>query len=307
MLAHVTDPFVAGGLDLREVPNPEAADHEVVIEVRAYSINRGELDLLAQRTQHWRPGQDVAGTVVRAASDGSGPPAGTRVVGIADQAGWADQVCVSSQRVAALPDDVTFEQAASLPVAGLTALRALRTGPALLGRRVLVTGASGGVGEFAVQLAVSSGAEVIALVSGEHRIPAVRALGAHRVVTKVDESVGRLDLVLEGVGGQVLVDAVHHLAPGATLTTYGIASGSPRSKLAFFDFASAPLARIIGFFLYATGVDTFGTDLAMLADFVQRGTVVPQLGLVKDWSDTRGALDALRQRTVAGKVVLTRH
>src|SRR3954451_20235386 len=126
MLGHVTDPSAPGWLARREFPDPSPGRRALLIEVRAYAVNRGELSLLQQRADGWLPGQDVAGVVARAAADGSGPPEGTRVVGIADGGGWSALVPVPAHRVAPLPGDVTFADAAALPVAGLTALRALR-------------------------------------------------------------------------------------------------------------------------------------------------------------------------------------
>lgn len=304
MLGHVTDPSVPSGLDRRELPEPTPRDGEVVVEVAAYAVNRGELTLLQQRSEGWTPGQDLAGTVVVAAADGSGPPVGTRVVGLADQGGWSARAAVPTHRVAPLPDGVSFEQAASLPVAGLTALRALREGGPLIGRRVLVTGASGGVGSFAVQLARVAGAHVTGQVSGPHRTDAVRALGAHDVVVEIDDAPDPFDLVLDGVGGEVLVAAIRRLAPGGTAVAYGLASGE-RSELAFYDFATGPLGRLVGFFVYATDERTFGADLTVLAELVATGRLTPELGDVRDWSDTGAAVDALRRRQTRGKVVLT--
>ena len=196
-----------------------------------------------------------------------------------------------------------YKQAAALPVAGLTALRTLRTGGPLLGRRVLVTGASGGVGSFAVQLARIAGAKVTALVSGENRVAAAAALGASQVVTELSDDVGPFELAVDGVGGDVLVQAVHRLAPGGTLTAYGVAGGGT-STLAFYDFA--PLSRMLAFFIYRTGEETFGEDLRVLAELVAARQLDPRLGLVRDWTDTAAAVDALRKRSVTGKVVLSR-
>jgi NADPH:quinone reductase-like Zn-dependent oxidoreductase len=304
MLGHITDPNSPGGLDRRELPDPEPGPHETLVAVRAYAINRGELSLLEQRPDGWLPGQDVAGEVVAAAADGSGPPAGARVVGPADGGGWSERVAIPSHRLAALPGGVSFADAAALPVAGLTAYRALATGGPLLGRRVLVTGSTGGVGSFAVQLAVAAGARVTALVSSERRVDAASALGAHEVLTSLDGA-GPFDLVLEGVGGPVLADAIHALAPGGTVTAYGVAGGRPQTPLAFFDFAQAPLGRLIGFFVYATGEETFGADLAVLAGLVADGRLRVEKGVERDWADTRDAVQALRDRQVTGKVVLT--
>jgi NADPH:quinone reductase len=304
VLGHATDPAAEGGLDRRELPDPEPGDHEALIEVRAYAINRGELSLVEGRPDGWAPGQDLAGVVRRAASDGSGPAEGARVVGPADGGAWSELAVVPTHRLAVLPDEVSFEDAAALPVAGLTALRALRTGGPLLGRRVLVTGATGGVGSMAVQLAVAAGARVTALVSRPERADAARALGAHEVVTEIDDQVGPFDLVLEGVGGKVLADAIHRLAEHGTVTAYGVAGSREPTPLAFYDFAAGRLGRLIGFFIYATGEETFGEDLAVLAALVADGRLRVE-HTVRDWAETREALQALRDGGVSGKLVLT--
>ena len=153
MLSYVTDPGSPGGLALRSVPDPRPAANEAVVGVAGYSLNRGELALLEQRPEGWTPGQDIAGVVLAGAPDGSGPPIGARVFGVAHGGGWAEQVAVATYRLAVLPDDVDLADAAAVPISALTALRALRAAGTLLGRVVLVTGASGGVGGFAVQLA----------------------------------------------------------------------------------------------------------------------------------------------------------
>ncbi|MFI5040929.1 MAG: zinc-binding dehydrogenase [Acidimicrobiales bacterium] len=303
MLGHVTDPAEPGGLARRELPEPSPRANEIVVEVRAYGVNRGELSLLARRPNGWMPGQDVAGVVAVEARDGSGPAAGSRVVALADQGGWSERVAVPTHRVARLPAEVTFSQAAALPVAGLTAIRALRTGGPLLGGQVLVTGASGGVGHFAVQLARIGGAVVTALVSGPPRVAGVKSLGADHVVTVLDGT-GPFDLVLDGVGGTVLLDAIHRVRAGGTIAAYGLASGQP-TKLTFGDFGGAPLARLIGFFVYATGEETFGVDLGVLAGYVADGRLHVETGVHRDWVGTLDAVEELRARRVTGKAVLT--
>lgn len=306
MLGYVTDPAEPAGIVLREHPEPEPGKHDAVIEVGAYAVNRGELSLIERRRDGWAPGQDIAGVVLSGASDGTGPAAGTRVVGMADQGGWSERVAVPSHRVAELPDSVGFAAAASLPVAGLTALRALRTGGSLLGRKVLVTGASGGVGSFAVQLARSAGALVSGHVSSAARTDAVAGLGVTEVLTEIGDTAGPFDLVLDGVGGRALTAAVRQLAPGGLVTAYGVASGE-RSDIAFYDFASAaPGGRLQGFFIYSTGEETFGEDLGLLARLVADGTIKPLVGTPRDWRETPAAVSALRDRQVTGKLVLTR-
>ena len=127
MLALVNTPSGTGPGEIREGPEPAPAANEALVEVRAFSLNRGELRLMQTRPEGWRPGQDIGGIVLQQAADGSGPAAGTRVVALTDGAGWAQRVAVPAHRMAALPDNVRFEEAAALPVAGLTALRTLRS------------------------------------------------------------------------------------------------------------------------------------------------------------------------------------
>src|SRR5579859_1640122 len=211
-------------LEMREVYEPSAAAGESVVEVRAVSINRGELRLLASRPSGWRPGQDIAGVVVRAAADGSGPPLGSRVVGLVDQAGWAERVGVPAARCAVLPDSVSFAHAATLPVAGLTALRALRLGGTLLGRTVLVTGATGGVGHLAVQLAAHAGARV----TGTSRRPeggkSLLNAGDVEMSTSIETLTGPYDLILESVGGASLTAALRLVGRDGTVAVFGNSS-----------------------------------------------------------------------------------
>jgi NADPH:quinone reductase-like Zn-dependent oxidoreductase len=301
MQGYITDPEEPGGLVLREVPEPTPSSSDVIVDVHAYAVNRGELTLLQLRPNGWQPGQDVAGVVASQAPDGSGPPVGTRVVGCADGGGWSQRVAVPSYRVGSIPDNVSFEQAAALPVAGLTALRGLRLGGLLLGRRVLITGASGGVGSFAIQLAVLAGAKVTSLVSGPGRVDVARRLGSHEVVTKLDERSGPFHLVFDGVGGDVLMDATQHTAPGGVIVTYGLAGGK-KAELAFSDVAGR---QLVGFRVYATDLQTFGEDLAFLAELIGSGHLRDFIGTTREWRDTAAAVDTLRQHATTGKVVLT--
>ncbi|MGF6880578.1 NADPH2:quinone reductase [Nocardia sp. GAS34] len=307
MLGFITDTAGRAGLRLADdLPEPTPAADEVVVEVKAYAINHDERNLIARRPTGWRPGQDVAGVVIRAADDGSGPAVGARVVCYMDWEGWAERVPVPTRRVAVLPDAVGFEQAASLPIAGVTALRAVRVGGAILGREVLVTGATGGVGQFAVQLAVAAGARVTAQVSGPGRIQEAYELGAHHVVTDLaDESLGPFHLVLDGIGGPLLAQAIRRMAPGGHLAWYGNVGGAAELTLAdFFGHAGAWNAHIVGF-ISPVPEETLGDDVGILAALVADGRLRPRIGLTLDWTRTPEAFEALADRTLRGKAILT--
>lgn len=307
MRGFVTDPDAPSGLRLHDtLPEPEPGAGEFLLDVRAYAINPGELNLVRDRPSGFRPGQDVAGVVVEAARDGGGPPAGARVAAIIDWAGWAERVAVPARWAAVLDERVSFEQGAALPIAGLVALRGVRQGGSLLGRRVLVTGATGGVGQFAVQLARLSGATVTALVSGPDRVEQARSLGAHAVVTDLDDpALGPFDLVFEGIGGQVLTDAVHRLAPHGTVLLYGGVAGP--STLHLRDFYTQALnGRVIGFFGTEVEPHGRGEDLGVLVDLVAEGRLDPRIAHVDDWTRTPEAFARLAGRGVGGKIVLTR-
>jgi NADPH:quinone reductase len=302
----ITDSSSQGGLRLTDdLPEPAQAPHELVVEVRAFAINPGEASLIEQRPNGWRPGQDVAGVVLHAAADGSGPPVGSRVVAYPEWEGWAERIPVPTNWVATLPDSVAFEQAASLPAAGLTALRALRVGGAVLGRNVLITGASGGVGRFAVQLAAAAGARVTAQVNRTELADEMRALGARHVVTSLeDDGIGPFHLVLDGVGGPLLTMAVHRMAPEATAVLYGGKGGPSELRLRDFYAVGAYNARVVGF--VSTVPDhTKGEDLAILVDLIADGRLIPSIGWTGDWTRTADAFEALAKRQVPGKAVLT--
>src|SRR5580693_3372213 len=221
MLAVVNTPGGAEPVAIREVAEPKPAPNDALVAVHAFSLNRGETRLFQVRPEGWRPGQDIAGVVLQQAADGSGPKAGTRVVALCDWEGWAERAAVPSHRTAALADNVSFAAAAALPVAGLTALRTLRHGAPLLGKRVLVTGAAGGVGNLAVQLAARSGARVTAIVGSPERARILDGLGAAEIVTTIEAAQGRFGLILEAAGGASLKAALERVDHRGTVVVFG--------------------------------------------------------------------------------------
>ncbi len=300
MLALVNTPNGTAPVDLREVPEPAPAANEAVVEVRAFSLNRGELRLMQVRPEGWRPGQDISGVVLHQAADGSGPKAGTRVVALTDNGGWAQRVAAPTHRLAPLPDNVRFEEAAALPVAGLTALRTLRHGAPLLGKRVLVTGAAGGVGHMAVQIAARSGAHVTAIVGSPERGRHVR--GAETVVTGIDQTQGRFGLILEAAGGASRAAAIARIEAKGTIVIFGNSSGEP-TAINFREFAEHPNARIQSFSYFTSEAEErFAPDLALLASLVSEGSL--KLSLVESsWRDLARIGPKLRDRHIAGKAV----
>jgi len=303
MLALATTLNDDAPVELRELPDPQPQRNEAVVAVRAFSLNRGELRSVRNNGVGWVPGQDVAGVVLAQAADGSGPPAGARVVALTDEFGWAQRVAVPGHRMAVLPDTVSFAQAATLPVAGLTALRTLRHGAPLLGKRVLITGAAGGVGTLAVQLAARSGARVTAVVGRPERAAGLRELGVADVVQGIDRAEGRFGLILESAGGASLAHAVKLIDAKGIVVVYGNSSGEP-TMLSFTDFRGAPNSRVQSFsYFYSESEDRFAPDLALLVSLIADGSLKPQIGVERSWREFAAVAVRLRDRGVAGKAV----
>jgi NADPH2:quinone reductase len=304
--AVVVDPDAPGRLVIRPVAEPVPDRGEAVVRVRAISLNRGEVRRAGMAPAGWRPGWDLAGEVERAAADGSGPRAGARVVGLLGEGAWAERVAVPAHALAELPDKVTMAQAATFPVAGLTALYALGKGGSLVGRRVLVTGATGGVGDFAVQLARLAGAHVTALARRAEQEPALRQLGAQDVVVG-DEipPAPKYDLILDSVGGRTLGTALAALESGGVCVTLGVSAAAEVT----FDarqFFLAGRTTLYGFYLFTeVRREPASGGLRRLADLVAAGQLAPHISLEQPWTDIARVAQDLMARRYPGKAVLT--
>ena len=302
MLAIVNTPGGPEPVAIREVAEPQLKPNEALVAVHAFSLNRGELRLFQVRPEDWRPGQDIAGIVLKQAADGTGPAVGARVVALCDWEGWAERAAVPSHRIAPIADNVSFAAAASLPVAGLTALRALRHGAPLLGKRVLIAGAAGGVGNLAVQLAARSGVRVTAIVGRPERARVLDGLGAAEIVTRIEDAEGRFALILESAGGASLSAAIERIDYRGTVVIFGNSSGEP-TELNFRDFAEHQNARIQGFHYFTSEPEErFGPDLALLASLVADGSLQPRI-VEHSWRDIAHIGPLLLGRQIAGKAI----
>ncbi|OON78424.1 zinc-binding dehydrogenase [Streptomyces tsukubensis] len=299
MRALVVDHGEAGPVRFADVEEPVPSSDEALVEIRHIGLNFGELNYVRQWPAGAVHGHDAAGVVVRAASDGSGPPEGTRVaLGMSAHA-WAERVAVGTASLGTVPEGVDLAAGAALGIAGVTALRVLRK-RSLLARDVLITGASGGVGHFAVQLAALAGARVTALVGSQDRAAGLRELGADKVLTDLAETECRFDLVLDTVAGPLVAQAWNSLAEGGTIHLVGYSSGQDSTfpSGALFGFGEPRTIATYGDMTPTSG------ELTDLLGLVASGRLVVPVGLRGDWKDVDDAVQTLFARKVHGKIVL---
>jgi NADPH:quinone reductase-like Zn-dependent oxidoreductase len=299
MRAVIVDPSVPMALRLADVPEPTPGPSQVLLDVHHASLNYGDLN--DARSGRVPPGavlgSDAAGVVAQAAADGSGPAVGARVVALAPGA-FAQRSAVAVGALAEVPRSVDLAQAAALPVAGVAALRALRAAGPVLGKRVLITGAAGGVGRFAVQLAALAGAHVIASVGSAARGEGLAKAGANQVVVGLDGIDQPVQVVLDNVGGPQLVAAWDLLASGGCLQSIGWTSGEPA---VFPPYSTVGPPKSLTSFLI---VGEAGTELATLVQLVAQGRLAVQIGWRGPWEQVAEAAQALRRRRVNGRTVL---
>src|SRR6516162_6723743 len=308
--AVVVDPSSPQGLDLKPVELAPASPDEVTVRVTAISLNRGEVRRATMQGQPGdRPGWDFAGVVEERAADGSGPEIGSRIVGLLGSGAWAERVRAPSHSVARLPAAVTDAQAATLPVAGLTALHALRQGGLLLGRKVLVDGATGGVGHFACQLALAAGAIVWGHVRREEQRAQVAAWCGGRAIVGRDLSAAKAEgpywLIVDSLGGSALAAALTMLGPGGTCVTFGV-SESPTSTIASGEFFRIGGVKLYGLILFheLRRVEPAADGLTLLAGLVAGRSLRPHITVEASWTEIGRVARQLLDRSFAGKAVL---
>lgn len=308
MQAVVVEPDAPGRLAIREVAYPTAGPDDALVRVEAISLNLGEVRGAQVAPAGHRTGWDFGGVVEQAAANGNGPRQGARVVGMLGTGAWAQVVAAPTNILAGLPDVVSFAQASTLPVAGLTALRALEKGGSLLEKLVLINGASGGVGHLAVQIARQMGAHVVGAVRHEQLTSMVKQAGAERVLVSEDlanaAEFGPYDHILESVGGKALGNALAMLKPWGMCVSFGT-SGSGEVTFDARKFFLTGGATFYGFILFAELVRNPGAaDLGRLARMVADGTLHPEIRVEAPWTEIGEIAQKLLNRQISGKAVL---
>lgn len=311
-------------LKLQDIEKPAPADDQLLVKVRAASVNPLDwhfiegtpymmraLGVGLRKPKDTRLGVDFAGTVEAVGKNVTKFKVGDEVFGGRTGA-FAEYVCVREPRaVAVKPANVTFEQAASVPIAAITALQGVRDkGKVQPGQKVLINGASGGVGTFAVQIAKSFGADVTGICSTKN-LDMVRSLGADHVIdyTKEDFTKGaeRYDVIIDNVGNHSLLDCRRALKPHGIYVMIGGGSANdqgligplinPLKAMLLSPFVSQKM----GMFLAELNHD----DLAFLADLMQSGKMKPVIDRSYKLNDLPDAIRYLEQGHARGKVVIT--
>ena len=306
-------------LELRDVRVPDLAEDGVRIRVHASSVNpldwhelRGEPYLVRMQAGPRRPreprlGSDVAGVVEAVGASVADLAVGDRVLGVASGA-WAELVTAKARSLVRIPDSLGFPEAAALPVAGITALQAVRDhGGVRAGQQVLIVGASGGVGHLALQIAKSLGAEVTA-VARTANLEMVRALGADHVIDHLREdwTAGgpRFDVIVDAAGMRSVRASRRALKDGGTYVVVGGPSGRwlrPMDRMVAAKLLSLRGSRRSVAFLARIN----SADIGVLADMVAAGTLRPVIDRALPLAQTADAVRYQEQGHTRGKVVLT--
>lgn len=320
MKAMVCERYGPDAVELRDVPQPEVGDDQVLVRVRASSVNPAEwygvyappfvrvFSRQLRRPKDPSVGFDVSGTIEAVGKDVTTLAPGDDVFGSATGA-WAEQAVASATRLAPKPASVSFEEAAGVPIAGLTALQALRDkGGVQPGQRVLINGASGGVGTFAVQIAKALGADVTAVCSTRN-VELVRSLGADRVVDYTREDFTRLgeryDVMIDVAGSRSFRRFRRVLTPEATVVIVGAKMSysllGPLKHIAGTMLQSIGRSQKVTFFVAEVNTD----DLKFVAGLMESGAVRTVIDRRYELRDAVDALRYLGEGHAQGKVIVT--
>ncbi len=323
MKAMVQDSYgSADVLELREIDKPQIGDHEVLVRVRAAGVNPADWAIMSGLPYVARPapiyglrrpkngvrGTDVAGRVEAVGTAVTRFHPGDEVFGRC-RGSFADYAAASEDELALKPANLTFEQAAAVPMAGMVALQALRDhGAVRAGQKVLINGASGGIGTFAVQIAKSLGAEVTGVCSTRN-LDLVRSIGADHVIDYSREDFTkngqRYDFILDNVGTHSLSELRRALTPTGTLVPNGgnfdnhwfAGGGRVIRALVLSRFVSQSLEP----FILSPNLE----DLVALKDLIEAGQVTPVIDQAYPLSETARAIDHVAAGHARGKVAIT--
>jgi NADPH:quinone reductase-like Zn-dependent oxidoreductase len=307
-------------LELQEIPIPAAAEGQVLMRVHAASVNPYDWHFMRatpsfirlftgiRRPKFPRLGADVAGVVETVGEKVAGLKTGDAVFGMA-KGSFAEYACADASQLAVKPEEISFEQAACLPIAGVTALQGLRDkGNVQTGQTVLINGAAGGVGTFAVQIAKSLGARVTGVCSTRN-VELLRSIGADDVIDYTRDDFARsaqpYDLLFDLVGNRSLTECLRAVKPSGTYISCG-GGGPDRSSMGLVAqmLQSAVRSRIVSQKMPGLIAKVNGQDLATLADLVQRGTVTPVVERSYSLAETVEAVRHVESGHVRGKVVI---
>ena len=302
-------------LTITEAPDPQPGPGELLVAVKAVSLNHGEVShALFEAPDGHRPGWDFAGVVLTAPQGAEFAP-GQRVFGMVPQGAWGEKVGVPTALAAAIPDTVSFEAAATLPVAGMTAAIAISKRPLKAGERLLVTAATGGVGAYAIQLGREAAAHVTAFTRNAVHESLLRDLGAHDVAVGQEavDALAPFDLILEGTGGALLGRSLEWMNSQGACVLFGDAAGDQTTTFDARRFRLGGGGLFGGTMLYGLFL---GEELmrpnpilatALLTDLAERmaaSRLRPSIGRLADWTEIDTVARALLRREFTGKAVL---
>jgi NADPH:quinone reductase-like Zn-dependent oxidoreductase len=306
-------------LELKDIDKPVVNDDQVLVRVHAAAVGKGDwltvqgLPYFARmryglpKPKHSVPGFDVAGRAEAVGSNVTRLQPGDEVFGWCDGS-FAEYASVPESQLALKPTNLSFEQAAAVPISGFAALQALRdTGQVQPGQQVVIIGASGGVGSFAVQLAKAFGAEVTGVCSTKS-VDLVRSIGADHVVDYTQQDFTRTgqryDLILEMAGNRSLADLRRALTPKGTLVLVG-GSGGRWFMGTGRTLRAVLVSPFVGQRLRSFFSKPQGADLVVLKELLEAGKITPVIDRTFPLSETPEAIRYVGERSTQGKTVIT--